>query len=60
MPLLPEAPPELPPEIAILIILPYFVAVIAAIIYTNKQIKKGDHKDENSSKDIPSNNNNND
>ena len=33
-------PPQLPIEIAILIFLPYFVAVIAAIIYTNKQIKK--------------------
>ena len=44
----PEAPPEVPPEVAILIIIPYFVAVIGAIIHTNKQIKKGSHKDENS------------
>ena len=33
-------PPQLPIEIAILIFLPYIVAVIAVIIYTNKQIKK--------------------
>ena len=33
-------PPQLPFEILILIFLPYFVAVIAAIIYTNKHIKK--------------------
>jgi hypothetical protein len=40
---------------------PYFAATIAAILYTNKQIKKGNQEDENSNKDlIRSDNNNND
>lgn len=46
-----EQPPELPIEAAILILLPYFVAVIAAIIYTNKKIKEGSNNTEKKSKD---------
>jgi hypothetical protein len=53
-------PPEAPPEAAILIFVPYFAATIAAILYTNKQIKKGNQEDENSKDLIRSDNNNDD
>jgi hypothetical protein len=44
-------PGQVPFEAVILILLPYFVAVIAAIIYTNRQIKKIGNRVEKDSED---------
>jgi hypothetical protein len=33
-------PTEIPMEVAILILLPYFIAIIATIIYTNRKTRK--------------------
>ena len=53
-------PPEVPLGAAILIFIPYFVATIAAILYTNKQIKKGSSDSENSNKNVIRSNNSSD
>ncbi|HEY1248310.1 MAG TPA: hypothetical protein VGE97_04930 [Nitrososphaera sp.] len=53
-------PPEAPLGAAVLIFIPYFVATIAAILYTNKQIEKGSYDSENSNKDVIRSNNSTD
>jgi|GEM_PF-2410101 len=52
-------PIHVPYEVVILILLPYFVAVIAAIIYTNKQVKKIGNRIEKSSEGMQDGNENN-
>ncbi|MGB7639352.1 MAG: hypothetical protein WBL88_17450 [Nitrososphaeraceae archaeon] len=51
-------PTEVPVAVAIFIMLPYFVATIATIIYTNRKTRKSNYNDnDNNSKDIIVDNN---
>jgi hypothetical protein len=52
-------PTEVSPEIAILIMLPYFAATILTIVNTHKRLEKSkDNDSDNNSKDIISDNEN--
>jgi hypothetical protein len=51
-------PTEVPVAVAIFIMLPYFVATIATIIYTNHKTRKSNYNDnDNNSKDTIVDNN---
>jgi hypothetical protein len=52
-------PTEVPVAVAIFIMLPYFVATIATIIYTNRKTRKSNYNEnDNYSKDTIVDNNN--